>query len=129
MPDTRARISTSRDPSAWPTASMVTGTFCCATFTTVTGIGGGAAPCAEAPSFFPHAETSSREAMAKAIFRLMGIRRNGGKRVVYIRSGTYVTPIHLYAKNEGRRRQDASRDRRRRPRVLRPPRHRGFDPR
>src|SRR5258706_665696 len=88
MPETRARISTSRDPSACPTASTERGTRACATFTTVTGIGGGAAPWA--PSFFVHAETRSREAMAKEIFRLMGDAAGGGKRVVYIRSGTYV---------------------------------------
>src|SRR5258706_5472776 len=65
MPFTRARISTSREPSAWPTASSETGTFCATARTAVTCIAGGAAPAcfAASASFLPQA-ASARSAPA-----------------------------------------------------------------
>src|SRR3954471_7876328 len=80
MPETRARISTSREPSAWPTASMAIGTFLDSTRTTVTGMGGGAPPAALAlasPPLPQAARRTAETAMAAATAaewrrRLMG---------------------------------------------------------
>src|SRR4051794_20862093 len=80
MPETRARISTSREPSAWPTASSVMGTTFVATWITVTGMGGGAAPAAPAFASPPLPQAASRMAeMAIAATAACGKRRVMGK--------------------------------------------------
>src|SRR4051794_30677731 len=85
MPETRARISTSREPSAWPTASMEIGTFWVATRIVVTGSGGGAAPAApalaEPSSCLPHAESRNAAALAA---------RNARERIGFMDPGYYT---------------------------------------
>src|SRR6478672_11364396 len=49
IPETRERTSTSREPSACPTASIDTGTRCNSTRCTVTGMAGGGPPAPGAP--------------------------------------------------------------------------------
>src|SRR5947207_1074544 len=65
MPETRARISTSREPSAWPTASSEIGTAFEATLMVVTGRAGGAAACVEAESP-PLAQAAARMAAERS---------------------------------------------------------------
>src|SRR4051794_31442205 len=62
MPETRARISTSREPSAWPTASIAIGTVFDSTRTTVTDMGGGAPPGALALASPPLPQAARRTA-------------------------------------------------------------------
>src|SRR5687767_3666337 len=68
MPVTRARISTSREPSAWPTASSEIGTGCAFTLSVPTCTAGvdaaGAAPLALLPQ--PARSTAGSARAAKA---------------------------------------------------------------
>src|SRR5258707_6721 len=75
MPETRARISTSREPSALPTASSERGTFSNPMRFTVTGTAGVPAPgAALAPESHPasHGRASARAA-ARAAWRKRGL--------------------------------------------------------
>src|SRR5947199_6304634 len=96
MPETRARISTSRDPSACPTASSTIGTRRGSAVSTVTGIAGGgpffaASFLATSESDLPHA-VSSRRMLAHAapieiffanIIRDMQKTGDGGGAILY----------------------------------------------
>src|SRR5947209_5470343 len=78
MPETRARISTSREPSAWPTASSAIGTDWGATRITVTGMGGGGPTFALASPPLPQpasrmAETTKAATAAGEMRRFMGL--------------------------------------------------------
>src|SRR5262245_49655740 len=100
MPVTRPRISTSREPSAWPTASSETGTAFVTAFTVATCRGGASAAGWALPSALPQpARTASAAARTRCRAmpstgeseRIMGREDNGGNNaLLYIRSGTYV---------------------------------------